>query len=358
MKLDNPFHQLAIGELFETLLPDFVLAFAFFAALSYAALSRRFNHQRSAVAISGAMGFALSVGLVWWEQGKGLSVRDLGPIAVGFAIIVVAFVMYQAIRQVGGSWAGAGIALGAALLISTLLGLDWALNPQVLQSTMTVALVAGITAFLLHRDWHAHAPRPSRLVLRHARHDMSDLEQGRRLSDRLGRRLHNLRSRAERAHAEPGDAQDILQQLHDMLPAEGWLTERLAELRAKAYRMRQGHVARLEELRDLAGSLPSDAKKRLSDELRSVYTDLGLDTGMDRLDRAAVQVEKRVRELTKAAQQAAAAYDFRKLSELLKAAEKLQQRNTNLFKRIERTEKSLVTAARKAAKGVGGVSNP
>ena len=35
----------SIGEPFETLLPDFVLAFAFFSALAYAVLGRRFDRQ-------------------------------------------------------------------------------------------------------------------------------------------------------------------------------------------------------------------------------------------------------------------------------------------------------------------------
>ena len=163
MRHDNPFPNLAIGEFFETLLPDFVLAFAFFTALTYAGLSRRFHHQRSAVPMSATVGLALSVGLVWWEQSNGLSIRDLGPIAVGFAIILVAFVMYQAIRQVGGSWAGAGIALGAALLISKLLGLDWALDPQLLHTAISVTLIVGIMAFLLHQAWHAPSLAPRRV---------------------------------------------------------------------------------------------------------------------------------------------------------------------------------------------------
>ncbi|MFC1806124.1 hypothetical protein ACFL09_04000 [Planctomycetota bacterium] len=356
MASDNPFQQLPIGELFETLLPDFVLAFAFFTALAYSVLGKRFGHQRAAITVSATVGSALAVGLVWWEQSNGLSVRNLGPIAVGFAIILVAVVMYQATRQVGGSWAGAGIALGAALLISTLLGLDWALDPQVLHTAMTVALVVGILAFLMHRNWHVPPLGARHASLPDVRHDMRDLKQGRKLSDLLRRRLHGLENKAKKAHDEPADAQDILRQLQRMLPAEGWLTERLAQLRAKAYRMRQGHVARLDEVRELVGTLPAEAKKKLSAQLRDVYRELGLDTRMGRLDRAAAQIEKRVRELTRAAQQAAAAYDFRKLSDLLKAAEKLQRQNTNLFKIIERTEKRLLAAARKAAKGTGVVS--
>jgi hypothetical protein len=115
MRLGNPFQDLVLGELFETVLPDLVLAFAFFTSICYAVLGKRFGQQRPAVAMSAAIGFALSVGLVWWEQSTGFSIKNLGPIAVGFAIIVLAFVIYNSIRQVGGSWAGTGIAIGVCL---------------------------------------------------------------------------------------------------------------------------------------------------------------------------------------------------------------------------------------------------
>ena len=113
----NTFFNFPFIQLFESLLADFILAFAFFTALAYAIVSKRFDHQRSAIAMSSALGLALAVGLVWWEHDRGLSIRDLGPIAVGFAIILLAMIMFQGISQTGGTWAGAGIALGASLLV-------------------------------------------------------------------------------------------------------------------------------------------------------------------------------------------------------------------------------------------------
>ena len=77
MRLVNPFEDLAIGQLFETLLPDFVLAFAFFTSICYAVLGKRFGQQRPAIAMSTTIGFALSVGLVWWEQANDFSIKDL-----------------------------------------------------------------------------------------------------------------------------------------------------------------------------------------------------------------------------------------------------------------------------------------
>jgi len=76
--------NLNLSEWLESLLPDFVLAFAFFTSLTYAVLGKRFEQQRPAIAMSAAIGFALSIGLVWWEQSNGFSIKDLGPIAIGY----------------------------------------------------------------------------------------------------------------------------------------------------------------------------------------------------------------------------------------------------------------------------------
>ena len=46
-------------DIFNTVLPDFILAFTFFTAVIYAVLSRRFGQQRPAVAMSAALGMAL-----------------------------------------------------------------------------------------------------------------------------------------------------------------------------------------------------------------------------------------------------------------------------------------------------------
>jgi hypothetical protein len=76
MTLEHLLLDLLNCELWHTLLPDFVLAFAFFTSLIYAVLSRRFNQQRPAIAMSAALGLALSAGLVWWEYVNDLSTRD------------------------------------------------------------------------------------------------------------------------------------------------------------------------------------------------------------------------------------------------------------------------------------------
>jgi hypothetical protein len=352
MSLDNPFQRLAWGGVFDTLLPDFVLGFTFFTALSYAVLGRRFDHQRSAVAASAAMGLALSVGLVWWEQSAGLSIRNLGPWAAGFAVIVLAGIMYQSIRQTGGGFAGAGIALGASLLIGWILGMRWAGAEQILQTIITVSLIVGLMAFLLHRSsQHRGAvfPPVERQVAPPV--EIRAVEEGHVLSDLLRRRLRQTKRRVDRLNEHPEDAENILLQLKRMLPAEGWLTERVARLREKAHFVQKGIVERIEEVHRDFRKLPDEAKKEAAEELSAEYKELGLDRRLERLDGAVAATEQRIRELTREAEACLAAHDYARLHDVLKSAERLQKHNTHLFKLIDRSEEKLAATARRVAKG-------
>ena len=349
-----------LGELADSLLTDFILSFVFFTALSYAVLAKRFGQQRSATAMSAAIGFSLSIGLVWWEQTNGLSIRDLGPIAVGAAIIMLAAVVFQAFRQVGGTWSGAGMALGASLLVGKLLEVDWPLDARIVQTVTVVSLTAGGLAYLLSRTGRTghtgrsfgQRPKPATV-----RHDVRDLRRDRNVSRQLGRRFQKLRKATEHPLDRPGEAGDVLVQLKRMLPAEGWLTERLTELRAKAHRVRKGHVARIEKLRDVVGGLSAEGRKKAAKELRDRYKELRLDSDLARLDKAVAEAEERISGLTVKAKQLAAAHDHKALYGVLKQAEKLQKRSSSLFRLIESTEKKLMKVAEKAARDareVGG----
>jgi len=351
MMLGFPFEDLAVGQLFETLLPDFVLAFAFFTSVCYAILGKRFGQQRPAIAMSAAVGFALSVGLVWWEQANDFSIKNLGPIAIGFAIIVLALVIYNSIRQVGGSWAGAGIAIGATILVAKLLEIDMPIDPQIIQSVMIVALIVGILAFLMrHRSTFPQIEN-NKAQIADIRHDMSDLYKDRRISKKLDRGLNQLRRESKTLYEHPEEANDILLQLKRILPAERWLTQRMAQLREKAYKIRHGHIARLDETRNVFSKLPLSSKKNASEELIAQYKQLtGIDTRLQRLDKAVAENEQRIRDLTYKAEQFAANYDHKNLYNCLKAAQKLQHHNSRLLKIIERTEGKLSNIAKETVK--------
>ena len=354
MRPERLLNDLNLSEWLESLLPDFVLAFAFFTSVVYAVLGKRFDQQRPAIAMSVSIGFALSIGLVWWEQENGFSIKDLGPIAIGFAILVLAFVMYHSIHRVGGGWAGAGITIGASILISQMLGMKVSVDPQIIQTITAVALIVGLIAFLSktrNRSIRFPHVRANSSDASNVRHDMSNLYRDKNLSNKLSKKMKKLRKETGTLNEHPQDAGNVSVQLKKMLPAEGYLTERMAQLRAKAHRLRNGHIARLEETRQVFAKLPTSAKKKASAELAARYNQLvGIDTRLERLDKAVAENEHRIRELTEQAQQYTANYDYQKLTDCLKAAEKLQGHNSRLFKIIKRTEGQLTTIAKKIAK--------
>ncbi len=355
MSLTNPFPYGNYLDLFDTVLPDFVLAFAFFTSITYAVLSRRFEQQRPAVVMSAAIGAALSIGLVWWEYDHGLSIRDLGPVAVGFAVLILGGVIYQSIKGAGGSWAGAAIALGATLLLGWTVGLDWPVDRELIQVIITIALTVGILAFLLHRRGHngpAYETSSGSNSPFSTWQDVAEVYQGRRTSRNLDKRFHQLKREAHDLKKEPGqhrdEAVDIILQLQRILPAEGWLTERLARLRAKLHLARKGSVARIAELEKHYSSLSPQAKRAAAKEMRNAYKQFNLDRRLERLDKAVAENERRIRELTRRAQQYMEAHDYRRLAGVLDDAARLQKHNTKLFNLIDRTEEKLLSIAKQA----------
>ena len=148
-------------------------------------------------------------------------------------------------------------------------------------------------------------------------------------------------------------------QIQRMLPAQGYLTERMAALRAKAHQVRHGHIAGLEETRHAFATLPTSARKKASAELAAKYNQMvGIETRLERLDRAVAENEKRIRQLTAKAQEYTAKYDHQQLYQSLTAAEKLQHHNSKLIKIIERTEHKLSAIAREVAKEVKQIERP
>jgi hypothetical protein len=340
------------------LLPDFVLAFAFFASLVYATLAKRVGHQRSAIAMSAAVGLALSVGLVWWEKSTGFSIRDLGPIAIGFAIILLAFVMYQSIRQVGGTWSGAAITLGASATIAKLLGIPIPVNADAMQTLASATIIVGVLGFMLHYRRHLSLPN-LRSRVPEIKPDLSRLYRERHLSNELERRLNDIRQQSNALAKRPDKAADVVRQIREILPAEGYLTERMVQLRAKAHGVRNGHIARLEETRYVFARLPTSAKKKAAAELAAGYDQIiGMDTRLERLDKAVAENERRIRELTRDAQERAARYDHRGLVDCLKNAEKLQKHNSRLFRIMKRTEGKLTALLKQIAARAEQVDQP
>ena len=131
----------------------------------------------------------------------------------------------------------------------------------------------------------------------------------------------------------------------------------MARLRARAHLMRKGSVARIEELREVAGRLPAQSKAKVSRELQARFKELKIEERIERLDKLVATNEKAVRELTRQAQAYLAAHDHQKLTKVLEDAQKTQQRCTKVFKLIERTERNLLATAKAAAQRAREVSH-
>jgi len=349
--------ELARETILHEFFPDFVLAVAFFTALCFAALSDRFS-KRSAAVASLAVGVALSTGLVWWEAENGYSIRSLGPIAVGFALLLLAAVMYRAIRAIGGTTAGLSFTFGVSILIGWVLGIPWPLNEQVFQTVTTVALLVGILALVNHRQdnhrWCPQTPATAPSV----RNDLVRLYRDRHVAGTLAKQLRRARHEADFLDDRPELENDLMLQLRRILPAEGYLTERLAELRERAHHLREGHVARIEEIREAISKLPPEEQRKLGEELSARFKELKLDLRLERLDRACAEAERRIHHVTVEAAEALKRHDYRRVTSLLEAAQKLQAHNAKLFKIIDRTEKKLLAVAQHVTQQTPEVNQP
>jgi hypothetical protein len=265
-------------------------------------------------------------------------------------------VIYQSIRHVGGNWAGAGIALGACILVGWAVGIDWPMAPEIMQTVAGATLTVGILAFLLHRKGLLGRLHLSPAESTDVRHDMSDLHEDEGVSERLLRGFRQLRGEAKDLFKHPQDAGDVMLQLRRMLPAEGWLTDRMARLRAKAHLARKGHVARIQELEAVVGKLPARNKARVARELSARYKELKIDQRIEHLDRLVAEHERTIRDLTRRAQAHLANHEYQKLTEILAAAETRQRSCARLINVIERTEKKLLGLAKGAAQQADKVS--
>lgn len=340
---------------------DFLIAFTFFCALCFAILSRRFEHRRSAAMMSAALGAALAIGLMTWQVRTGWRISDLGPIAAGFGLIVLAMVIHQAIRRVGGHWAGAAVALGATILISSTLNIPWPVSDQTLSAVSSLILIMGAGLWLLHHGRGTGLPSNAAAMgtgdqtrdltaARFAKNQVHEIDDVRRVEKQIGRSIDTL----EQATRAPPQSQQqltqITQQLAQLIPAEGHVTKRLAGLRARAALTRNGHLARLRALsKQIPRMTPAEARLG-AQRVRAAYRAAGFDRRIERLDAAAVEVERRVQRLTAQAQALARAGQIEHLHELLKQAQKLQAQEHKLLKIINRDEKRLFAMAIKELK--------
>lgn len=353
MNPQNLLSEFAFGSYLQTYLPDLILAFAFFTSICFAVLSRRFEQKRPAIAASAALGFALSLGLLWWEQANQLSIRNLGPIAVGFILLVIGLTLYAAIRQIGGSWVGALFTLFFCIFIAQLAEIGMPINQQTIQTIIMVTVILGVMAFLSSQSRHAfHFPSVNP-TLKETPISLTELFRDRHLSNDLQQNIRHIRYKSRQPDPVTEETNDIVRQLQRILPAEGYLTQRMAQLRSRVFQIRNGHVSRLEETRKILQNASTNVKKKVSEQLIAKYQKMiGIDTRLERLETVVTKNEKRIRDLTRQAQEYARRFNYEGLYDCLKQAEQLQKHNSRIIRLITHTEYKLNHLAQTTANEV------
>jgi len=182
------------------------------------------------------------------------------------------------------------------------------------------------------------------------RHEIADARRERHVSKDLSRGFRRAEEKADHLYEHPEDAGDIMLQLRRMLPAEGWLTQRLSGLRAKIQRLQQGQFEQVQEIQSELRRLDPKQREQAAKELTSGYKELRLDVRLDRLDHQVAETERRIMGLTRQAEARLAEHDYRQLHGILEEAQELQTHNSKLFKHIRQTEEQIVGVARQVAR--------
>jgi len=307
--------------------------------------------------MSVALGVALATGLIWWENDHGWSIRSLGPIALVIALALLAAVLFGAARKQGGFWAGVGIAIGICIPMALVLGVQPSNDTGLVGLLIIAGSVLGALAIVVHR--HRQGPGSpsviSRVELADARRDRRRIDRSYDTSNWIRQNLKRARLRTGSLTDHPGERADLVLQIRRILPVEGQLTRRMAALREKAHRIRNGHISRLEETKLAYSRLPTSAKKKAAEQLIARYRALaGIDDRLEQLDRKVAETERHVKLLTIEAQEIVARYEFPKVEGTLKRAERLQARNSHLLKVIDRTERKLAEIVRSVAEQAQG----
>lgn len=356
---------------------DFMIALVFFTALSFAILHRRFEHKRSAAVMSAALGTSLAIGLMAWELRSGLRLSNLGPIAAGLGLVMIAMVIYQAIRRVGGNVAGGATALGATLLIGQVLAIPWLqqLFHGILGPLIAIGLLAAGTIKLMMYTQHKgrstwanplsntrlstgdsatydqkSAPQMVAETANETARQVHEIDDVQRLNQRMDQHLKLSEQNARMLPAQPQLAAILRRQLAALLPEAQMITRRLADLRAKAQMLRMGHLAKIRRLAPQIPKLPPDAARLASAQLREAYQEARLEERIGRLDQAAVHAEKSIAEVILKVNQMLDAGRYDHAAKTLIHSEKLAGQVQRLMKQIDRDEKKVLALAVRATR--------
>ena len=335
---------------FQSRIFEFLIIFTFFISLLFSIFKRRFGDHRLTAALAASISFALSIGLTSWISNKGYNMTDLGPFAI---IIIVAFadvIIYSLIKRSGHEFIAI---LTVVLMTIPLIGRIYWLTDYQMIFDMTLTLWLIILIWLLIKN-----STPNRSVYYAKKDNYTDIDQAdnqikrmytdRRLSGYISGQLRKLRKTTELLGDKNSQSTDLILQLQRILPEQGFLSGRMTGLRKKAHLMRNGHIAKIKEIKTLCRQLGPLQKQKVSRQMIEYYQNqTDLDRRLERLEGIITNIEKQSRDLIIRAQICVKNNDFKQYDHFIKKAAKMQDRVTHIIKVIIRTEKNLSDTAHK-----------
>lgn len=336
---------------------EFLILFTFFLSLMFSIFQKRFENRRSLAGISISTSLALSIGLLTWLNRQGYSMQNLGLIAIMIIIAFIGTIIYKLIKNSGHS----GIAILTIILLvmpvisRSYLQIDYQMIFDLILFGWLIVIIWLLTKNVASYGT-VHLPsNPNTGKIDYDTEETDDqikrLYRYRGLSKKITENLRKLKKPSELLGDKNKQSTDLLIQLHRILPEQGFMTERMAELRKTAYQVRNGHIARMNETKKLCHQIPAWQARKISRLMIEHYRkQTNLEKRLERLESLVTATEKQNRQLIAYAKKCVRTQNYKEFDQVIHKAKKLQSHVTHIINAIIRTEKKLSAIAHKIAK--------
>jgi hypothetical protein len=223
----------------------------------------------------------------------------------------------------------------------------WFYDYQVIfDITFTLWLI--ILIWLLIRNAGSHLNLPAANDNDYTHDQIKRMYNYRSLSNNISGQLRKLKRTTELLGDKNSQSTDLVLQLQRILPQQGFLAGQMAGLRKKAHLVRNGHIAKIKDIKKLCRQMGPLQKREISRQMIEYYQkETDLEKRLERLEGLITDIEKQSRELIVRAQICVKNNDFKQYDDIINKAKRLQDRVTHIIKIIIRTEKKLSATSQK-----------
>ena len=356
MQITNLFRT-NIYAIYNSTLFEFLIIFTFFMSLLFVIFKQRFGDHRSAAGLSASISLALSIGLTSWMSRKGYTMQNLGTVSLIIIVAFAAAVTYKLIKSSGHG--GIAILTIFLLIMPALSRSYWLIDYQAI---FDMALTGWLLLLILILMKNAGPRRNLNLSslgnknyacaeADYADDQIKRMYRYRSLSNRISGQLRKLRKPSELLGDKNGQSKNLLLQLQHVLPEQGFLVSRMAELRKTAHLICNGHIAKIKETKKLCHRIPTLQKRKISMLLIEHYrNESDFEKRLERLESLVTAAEKQNRDLIAHAKVCVKTNNYQQYDRIIQKAKKLQDHITYIIKIIIRTEKKLSKAAYEIAR--------